>query len=95
MDGQVGEIMDTLKSTGQDDHTLVLFSSEQGSQFPGANGRLGIPDCTPPWLPVGLEKLRRGSVPMHWFSMPIYCPHCWTWLAGIPPDLTERALAEY
>ena len=35
MDGQVGEIMDTLKSTGQDDDTLVLFSSEQGSQFPG------------------------------------------------------------
>jgi len=35
MDGQVGEILDTLKSTGQDDHTLVLFSSEQGSQFPG------------------------------------------------------------
>lgn len=35
MDGQVGEIMDTLKSTGQDDHTLVLFTSEQGSQFPG------------------------------------------------------------
>jgi uncharacterized sulfatase len=35
MDGQVGEIMDTLKSTCQDDHTLVLFSSEQGSQFPG------------------------------------------------------------
>jgi len=35
MDGQVGEILDTLKSTGQDDDTLVLFSSEQGSQFPG------------------------------------------------------------
>ena len=60
----------------------------------GVNGRLGIPDCTPPWLPVGLEKSRRGSVRMHLFSMPIYCPHCWTWLGRIPPDLTDRALAE-
>lgn len=35
MDGQVGEILDTLESTGKADDTLVLFTSEQGSQFPG------------------------------------------------------------
>ena len=35
MDGQVGEILDTLSSTGKDGDTLVFFSSEQGSQFPG------------------------------------------------------------
>ena len=35
MDGQVGEILDTLQATGQADNTLVLFTSEQGSQFPG------------------------------------------------------------
>lgn len=35
MDGQVGEILATLKAAGADDHTLVLFSSEQGSQWPG------------------------------------------------------------
>lgn len=35
MDGQVGEILDSLESTGQADETLVLFTSEQGSQFPG------------------------------------------------------------
>jgi N-sulfoglucosamine sulfohydrolase len=35
MDGQVGEILAALKSTGKDNNTLVLFSSEQGSQFPG------------------------------------------------------------
>jgi uncharacterized sulfatase len=35
MDSQVGDILDTLKSVGKEDDTLVLFSSEQGSQFPG------------------------------------------------------------
>lgn len=35
MDSQVGEILETLKRTGQSEETLVLFTSEQGSQFPG------------------------------------------------------------
>ncbi len=35
MDGQVGEILATLQQAGCADNTLVLFSSEQGSQFPG------------------------------------------------------------
>lgn len=35
MDGQVGEILQALDDTGHTDDTLVLFTSEQGSQFPG------------------------------------------------------------
>lgn len=35
MDGQVGELLEMLKATGHDNDTLVMFSSEQGSQFPG------------------------------------------------------------
>ena len=35
MDGQVGEILQTLDHAGRSDDTLVLFTSEQGSQFPG------------------------------------------------------------
>ncbi len=35
MDGQVGELLDLLEQTGHADDTLVLFTSEQGSQFPG------------------------------------------------------------
>lgn len=35
MDGQVGEILETLRATEQHEDTVVLFSSEQGSQFPG------------------------------------------------------------
>ena len=35
MDGQVGEILAALDASGRADRTLVLFSSEQGAQFPG------------------------------------------------------------
>ncbi len=35
MDGQVGEILKALQASGQANNTLVLFTSEQGSQFPG------------------------------------------------------------
>ena len=35
MDGQVGEILQALEDTGKSRDTLVLFTSEQGSQFPG------------------------------------------------------------
>lgn len=35
MDGQVGELLRALDNAGQADDTIVLFTSEQGSQFPG------------------------------------------------------------
>ena len=35
MDGQVGDILKALDASGRADNTIVLFTSEQGSQFPG------------------------------------------------------------
>jgi uncharacterized sulfatase len=35
MDGQVGQLLEALDTSGKADDTLVLFTSEQGSQFPG------------------------------------------------------------
>ncbi len=35
IDGQVGEIVAALDASGKKDTTLVLFTSEQGTQFPG------------------------------------------------------------
>ncbi|MEK6235254.1 MAG: sulfatase [Planctomycetales bacterium] len=35
MDSQVGEIVKTLSDSGHADDTAVMFTSEQGSQFPG------------------------------------------------------------
>jgi uncharacterized sulfatase len=45
LDRQLGEILKTLDETGQADQTLVLFTSEQGAQFPGCkwtNWDLGV-----------------------------------------------------
>ncbi|MCA9127995.1 MAG: sulfatase [Planctomycetales bacterium] len=35
MDGQVGQLLQLLDDIGSRDNTLVLFTSEQGAQFPG------------------------------------------------------------
>lgn len=35
LDMQIGEILQTLESTGKSKKTLVFFTSEQGAQFPG------------------------------------------------------------
>lgn len=35
MDGQVGELLETLEKSGRAEDTVVLFTSEQGAQFPG------------------------------------------------------------
>ena len=35
LDRQLGDVMATLKETGKSDNTIVLFTSEQGGQWPG------------------------------------------------------------
>ena len=35
MDGQVGDLLQAVEDADVDDSTLILFTSEQGSQFPG------------------------------------------------------------
>lgn len=35
MDGQVGELLTMLEDSGKAENTIVMFTSEQGSQFPG------------------------------------------------------------
>ncbi len=36
LDQQVGNVLDILKNTGKEDNTVVIFTSEQGAQFPFA-----------------------------------------------------------
>lgn len=45
MDQQLGDVLATLEQTGQADRTLVVFTSEQGGQWPGCkwtNWELGL-----------------------------------------------------
>ncbi|HEY4416933.1 MAG TPA: sulfatase, partial [Verrucomicrobiae bacterium] len=58
MDGQVGEILATLRAAGLETNTLVLFSSEQGSQFPGNKWT-----CWDTGLHTGLMAYWPGTIP--------------------------------
>lgn len=58
MDGQVGEILAMLKAAGLETNTLVLFTSEQGSQFPGNKWT-----CWDTGLHTGLMARWPGKVP--------------------------------
>jgi N-sulfoglucosamine sulfohydrolase len=58
MDGQVGEILAALQATGVASNTLVLFSSEQGSQFPGNKWT-----CWDTGLRTGLIARWPGHIP--------------------------------
>jgi len=45
LDHQVGDILETIQQTGKADNTLMIFTSEQGGQWPGAkwtNWELGV-----------------------------------------------------
>ncbi len=62
MDSQVGELLNALEDAGEADNTLVLFSSEQGSQFPGnkwTNWDTGVHTALiarwPGMVPVGVR----------------------------------------
>ncbi|MCA9138272.1 MAG: sulfatase [Planctomycetales bacterium] len=62
MDSQVGELMAMLDASGKADNTLVLFSSEQGSQFPGnkwTNYNTGVHTAMIARLPGITEPGRR------------------------------------
>lgn len=62
MDSQVGELLETLDATGKTDDTLVLFSSEQGSQFPGnkwTNYNTGVHTALIAKMPGVIEPGRR------------------------------------
>ena len=58
MDGQVGDLLAALEATEAATNTLVLFSSEQGSQFPGNKWT-----CWDTGLHTGLLARWRGKVP--------------------------------
>jgi len=40
LDNQVGDVMNMLKETGQEENTIVIFLGEQGPQFPGGKWTL-------------------------------------------------------
>ena len=83
MDGQVGQILNTLKASGAADNTVVLFTSEQGSQFPGCkwtNWNTGLHTALIASWPGHIPKGRRTDALVQY--------------ADIAPTLVELAGGE-
>ena len=72
MDGQVGEILKVLEESGEAENTLVLFTSEQGSQFPGCkwtNWDTGIHTGLIARWPGVVEAGRRTRAIVHYADL--------------------------
>ena len=62
MDSQIGDILAALEESGKADNTLVMFTSEQGSQFPGCkwtNWNTGVHTALVAAWPGKIEGARR------------------------------------
>lgn len=83
MDSQIGEILATLEESGKADNTLVLFTSEQGSQFPGCkwtNWNTGVHTALVAAWPGKIDGGRRTDALVQY--------------ADIAPTLVDLATAE-
>jgi uncharacterized sulfatase len=84
MDQQVGEILEVVEEVGRIDDTLVMFTSEQGSQFPGnkwTNWDTGVHTALVARWPGRTEPGRRTDAMVQY--------------ADILPTLLEAAGSDY
>ena len=88
MDGQVGELLETLEKSGQSGETVVLFTSEQGSQFPGCkwtNWDTGLHTALVARWPGRIEAdVRTNAIVQYADVLPTMLQ-----LAGEEPDATQ------
>lgn len=69
MDSQVGALLDALEHASQENNTLVLFSSEQGAQFPGCkwtNWDAGLHTALLARWPGHIREGQRTSAIVHY-----------------------------
>lgn len=72
LDQHVGETLAALRKTGQQDNTLVLFSSEQGAQWPGAkwtNWEQGVRTAMVTRWPGTVEAGTRTEALVHYVDV--------------------------
>ncbi len=88
MDGQVGEILKTLEDSGKAKNTLVIFTSEQGAQFPGCkwtNWDTGIHTALITRWPEKIKTGRTDAIVQYADILPTLLE------AAGPPKLKQQA----
>ena len=72
MDGQVGDILDALDASGQAENTIVIYSSEQGAQWPGCkwtNWNLGVQTALITKWPGHIRQGERTDALAQWVDV--------------------------
>ena len=72
MDNQVGEILEVLKATGKANDTIVIYSSEQGAQWPGCkwtNWNLGVRTALVVKWPSHVPEGKRTDALVQWVDV--------------------------
>ncbi|TVY11308.1 sulfatase family protein [Paenibacillus cremeus] len=84
-DETVGEIMRALKESGEEDHTLVMFLSDNGMAFPFAKTNCYLNSTRTPWVIRWPNHIQPGRVDSkHFISGIDYMPTVLE-AAGLPP----------
>lgn len=78
MDGQVSEILMELKAAEVETNTMVLFSSEQGSQFPGNKWTCWDTGLHTELIARWSGRIAAGNAPMQLSNTPTSSPRCWS-----------------
>lgn len=64
-DDCVGEVLNVLRESGQEDNTLIIFVSDHGMSFPFAKSNLYSNGVRTPWIVVWPGEVRAGEVDSH------------------------------
>ena len=92
MDGQVGDILKALEGSGKSKKTLVLFSSEQGSQFPGCKWTTWDTGLHTALIARWPGKVSAGVRTDALVQYAGVLPRYWNWPMGIRPVWTDQVL---
>ena len=81
-DDSVGSILDALKKSGEDEHTIIIFLSDHGMPLPFAKTQLYHHSTLTPLMIRWPGVTKPGSVDddiAYGLRRSICCPRCWTW----------------
>lgn len=85
LDEGIGMILDSLKETGQDQNTLVIYVSDNGPPWPGAKTTLYDPGIHLPLIVSAPDQKRRGVVSEAMVSFVDIAPTILAWARIEPP----------